>query len=463
MLSELEAHLNRNDSMNKAYPLFCHLKNNLPITLKQLSLENYSKIIGAVALNLRGISESLSAKERASRCLEILRFMQMLDLTPEFRSFELTLFALSKCGNLPVVEYLIANMRQCGYGSDEPLFSDMLMRTHAVCGNYETAMALFEKSLVHDSSIATYNKLIMAFLIGGNDKMAEALVDRMKQHSIKPNNETYEAFAKKCVTIGDFEGAGVWIKRCADSGVVFSTRLYDLSAEIAVGLKNYGLALKYIDAVRADQLRFSATTHALEIVALAGIGDRDRAWRAFGAYLQSAKPSQRVLRAMAALEGPLTPMRVAELDKQISEHGLNRRQTLNWLITGYSQIGDPSSTLYLVQICEAIENTRLRVHRLNIVMAYIKSDNVSGAIEAIDAHIKPYKIVPSFNLYLALLDKAVSCDLDSVGEVASRMMADHPDCSINSFYETIKADPERSKAAKLLEQYLSRSAAEKVL
>eukprot|EP00842_Homolaphlyctis_polyrhiza_P000587 jgi/Hompol1/1529/HPOL_004975-RA len=407
-IAQLSQLIDRKDGIHIAYPAFRKRMVGDPSSLASLSSQQFAIIISAVIRNLGGIANHYGIRDRAECAMAILDLMDSLNIKPEQYSFEVTIHIHSHLGDIDSIQKLLVIMRQLDHNVQTDHIMRSLIRAHILAKDDQTATTWFNKMREQDpTSTKPFNVLIESLLKrnnAGDQQRVQNLIDQMKRDGPKPDLHFYEMISFQSFLSGKHQKAVEWVTEYMSlNAKSMSAKLYSVLLSVHNFAGEHIKALGYIQQMKQDGIQRTGEVYRQQIIAYAGLGNRDMAWRVYGRTASRAKPTESIVRAMVQMEGPLTPTSLASIDQSIIENHLDRFHTLSQFAIAYSQVGDLRSTMEAVRQCEITGRKTIPYLRSRIVHVYANQGDPESALNYAEAEIKSTDYRISFGLYYMML------------------------------------------------------------
>eukprot|EP00842_Homolaphlyctis_polyrhiza_P003091 jgi/Hompol1/3783/HPOL_006808-RA len=336
-------------------------------------------------------------------------------------------------------------MDELRYPTDTKPIVKSLLRVCLINRQDKAAMEWFKLLMTLDTSTDPYNEMIGSYISRGDGSLAVELLEKMKREGPLPDLLTYETISQSCLDIGDAEASLAWINEFRNTGATLSLAMATAYMAACNRLGKFQDAVDMVEECRRCGVRFLSSMHIQAILAYAGIKDRETTWSLFVKRLESSQPSQAILRAIAAMEGPINPTSLRLIDESIKKHGLIRPETLTWLAMGYMQLGDVASTKMIADVYEA-QSERIKavpLVRKLVVSAYCHANDIQGALDYIDKQYSLCNEPLPFKNYYATLGRAIELgSFEHVKELLKRIKKDYPKEDMSDFYKALEGiDP----------------------
>eukprot|EP00842_Homolaphlyctis_polyrhiza_P006859 jgi/Hompol1/762/HPOL_003918-RA len=260
-----------------------------PNVLMDLEARHIKFIVSAIINMTSGITLGLSMSLRAERALEFVNYAQKLGLNAPKESFEIIVFAFAIAKQLDRAESVVEMMRKQGYPTESDSILGALIRANIMARNDSVAIQLFDKLVSIDKSTKPYDRLLESYAARHDEAAVNALLEKMRREGPKPTAHTYELLTRRRVLQGNTAAAIALANELKQSGGKPSQKMFDTLIIACNIKKDFKGALAYLEEMNQSNVRFTSATYAQQIVALAGLKDRDAAWSLFATDVNSVK------------------------------------------------------------------------------------------------------------------------------------------------------------------------------
>eukprot|EP00842_Homolaphlyctis_polyrhiza_P005782 jgi/Hompol1/6204/HPOL_004874-RA len=424
--------LDRGDSLPSVYPDFRHYMEHSPETLSALSPQHFDKIINAVISGLQGLSQLFSAEERARRSHSILMFMiDRLQMKPEPDTFNRVIYANSRIGDISTIQSLQQLMKsKFGYLSDSQNVLESLLKAYANQGDIPKILEIFATLRHQDPTIRPFNALMNAHVVRGDESAAIQLLEQIKREGLEPDAFTYEALIRLSLDKRNHDQLLKWIQEFKSSGGKDqqpTRKMYDALIRSANQHGDHALAVETLKTMTEQGIRFSPVTYKEQVVALAGTGQRELAWKAYARDVRLSAPQKYVVNALVRMQGTITFASLAELQKDIAAAQLTPLTTMLYMQRAYAEKGDVASTVALYKECQKIDKKSVAKAREACVTACIAADDIDAAVSFIRSDYKgESEPIPSRTYFIMLQKAALKSDDVLIEKVANRIRKEYP-------------------------------------
>eukprot|EP00842_Homolaphlyctis_polyrhiza_P003495 jgi/Hompol1/4146/HPOL_003493-RA len=426
------------DMIRPAYSVFKRLMHGSDAerqSLAALPAHCFAKLIGAVIWNVNAITGSKSYHSRTAIAENIFNLMRELGITPTAIALGHMVDVMARQGKVSEMELLLDEMRRRHIPLDTFNMLSSQMRAYIITRQESKALTYFKQ--LHDShpTIKAFNELINCYSYVRDEQGMLNALQVMRETGTNPDSVTFAIFIRFYSQIMPDNSK---IRRMLDElradGLPIGTPIWNVLIRTANDSGNHAEALDYMSEMRLNQCPFNKDTHEQMLVALAGIGDVNAAWRKFANIIPNRRPSRCIAMAMAKMVGPINPTNTVPLaaaNRGIHIAKLQRYETLQSLMYGYSLLGDVVSYRMLLHECERIKGQCLPVSRIYTLKAYSQAGDLDGAIQYIDSEITPAGISLDLSHYYTLLAAALTLDPAKyaavIHELDERMKKAFPD------------------------------------
>ncbi|KAI8924763.1 hypothetical protein BC831DRAFT_463943 [Entophlyctis helioformis] len=424
------------DQHHAAYQIFVELERCRSVDLKKIQPEHYAKLLDIAYYNRGAVLKDCHPRQRKKRVLAIYSLMNSLDIQPTQQAYETLIDTYLYLGYLGRIKGLIAAMEVHGCDTSTPKVRYGLMNSMVATDDIKGAHRVLNKLSKADTSVKPYNALLYSHRVARNELELLATFKEIKKRGVEPDAETFMRMYEFYAMQGNFTEANRYLAKFARSGLAMTPDFARVMLRASNDAGDYIRTLELVKEMRKQGQVFSRQMMQEEIVALSETGACVPAWKVFAVYARTGPPANRVVTAMARVQGPITnSVVIKELKRTIELHRLDQFTTLSSMMAGYRNLGDAGSNkiIYAALAGTAPESKLAGLHGL-IVSAYSEAGDIPGAFAYARSQNYTVPRTVCFGFLVNGIRKE-SRDLDTI----LAYVGEHYPAYIKDFYENARA------------------------
>ncbi|KAJ8322862.1 hypothetical protein O5D80_008389 [Batrachochytrium dendrobatidis] len=421
LLFQLSSHLDA-DRIAKAFLLFHQFEKHNPSILKRLSSSHFSLLIYSVLTCRFNILRHQSVEARRDYAVRIFHIMQSVGVKPDAQTYELMIHTHAYIGDTKTVEALYADMKQCGFPTDTISILNDLARVYLLSSQQTRGLAYFEMACKLGKSDVAFNELIKTYLLNNDESAMLGALKLLRNTGGRPSTSTMVDICRYYLFKENHQKIHQHLQDFKVEGGLIETTLWNIQLCAANQVGDHVMTLSLLAEMRLSQIPFNYETQAEELVALAYSKNRRRFWRVYSLMIKQSRPTLRVVKALATMEGPLINDRALhDMQASIAMCKMIQFDTLLAVITGYGAIGDVQSIHIILDILSKVTRVIPDDTFESLIKAYCISGNVGDALE----YTKKTKVV-SMQTCELVLDTAVLQKHELINKIVAEIKQKYP-------------------------------------